>query len=187
MAAASVEPEPANGSRTMPATGQKVEIIGFKAAPVFASDAACCRCRENRSCPRSARRAASRRLWPGDKRLRAHSAKSERMRRNVSERRYDRRGAIRLRARPPEEMHFVPCVEAHAERCRLEDAIDLPESGSQPGTVVVVGHGAAVARAVIDQIRRVREHEIDGSGLKVSHAFDAVGVNDGVHGIASFV
>ena len=59
-----------------------------------------------------------------------------------------------------EVMHFVPCEKAHAESCRFEDAIDFAESGSQPGAIIVVGHGAAVTRAVIDKIGRIGEHEI---------------------------
>ena len=66
-----------------------------------------------------------------------------------------------------EEMHAVPAIEADAERGRFEHAIDLGEGRAQPLAVAVVGDLAPVAALIIDKIRWVGQHKIDGCRRQV--------------------
>ena len=61
-----------------------------------------------------------------------------------------------------------PSVEAHAEAVTRKNAVHLCESGFKPCVVIVVRHGAPVARLVAGDIGRVGEDEIDAVGGEVS-------------------
>jgi hypothetical protein len=54
------------------------------------------------------------------------------------------------------------------------------EGRPQPAAVVVVGHGAAIARAVVRDVGRVRENEIYTFGFHAAHERDAIAVYDAV-------
>jgi len=58
---------------------------------------------------------------------------------------------------------------------------------SDDATIVVINHGSAVAPAIMNEVRRIGQHEIDRPGLKSGHCFNAVALNDGVvrcHGVS---
>lgn len=85
--------------------------------------------------------------------------------------------------RPPggnEDVGFVPAVKADAECSVFEKAEHLGESGREPCVVVVVDDAAAVARAIVHEIRRIGENEVDAFGLEAAHQRDAVAVQNGV-------
>ena len=60
-----------------------------------------------------------------------------------------------------EAIHTIPGVEAHAESTPLQDSVHFGECWTEPAVVVVVRNGSTVAVAVVHEVRRIRENEID--------------------------
>src|ERR1019366_6994491 len=81
-----------------------------------------------------------------------------------------------------EEARFRPSVETDTEAIWLQDAVHPGEGWLQPGGVVVVGDGAAVAALIARDVGRVCEDEIDAGRRHGGHDVDAVAVVDGVEG-----
>ena len=81
------------------------------------------------------------------------------MRRSVSENDVPHHAEARCTPGTDEQVGLVPAVEAEAERAVLQDAVHFGERGPQPGIIVVVGNGPAVARAVPAQVWRISKDE----------------------------
>ena len=73
-------------------------------------------------------------------------------------------------------------VETDTEAIWLQDAVHPGEGWFQPGGVVVVGDGAAVAALVARDVGRIGEDEIDAFGRHGGHDVDAVAVVDDIEG-----
>ena len=82
-----------------------------------------------------------------------------------------------------EEIDFVPAVEADAEAFVFQDAIHFCKGRLEPAIIVVVGDTAAGAVAIVHEIRRIGQNEIDAVGWESTHEADAIAQQDGVDGI----
>ncbi len=72
-----------------------------------------------------------------------------------------------------------PAVEADAETVRFEDGVHLGEGWFEPGGVVVIGDGAAVAALVARDVGRIGEDEIDAGRRHGGHSGAARGMSYG--------
>jgi hypothetical protein len=73
-----------------------------------------------------------------------------------------------------EQVDLVPAVEADAKRIAFQDTVHLRESGPEPGSVAVIGDGAAAAVPVADDVGRIGQDKIDALRGHFSHKVDAV-------------
>ena len=78
---------------------------------------------------------------------------------------------------------LVPAVEADAEGFVFQDAVHFREGRLEPAVVVVVGNAAAGAVAVVHEIGRIGQDEIDALGGESAHEADAIAEHDGVDGV----
>src|SRR5665213_2544770 len=75
-------------------------------------------------------------------------------------------------------VHLRPTIEAHAETVRLEHPEDLGESRREPPGAVVVRDRAVAAIAVMRDVRRIGEHEVDAPSGKLWQDRQAIAVHD---------
>jgi hypothetical protein len=89
---------------------------------------------------------------------------------------------------PHEAVGLGPAVEAHAKAVTFKHTVHLSKSRFQPCAVIVIRHGASVARFVAGDVRRVGQYEVDAFGGKLRQDMEAVGIDDGVaevgHGVS---
>src|SRR5271163_1794307 len=79
-----------------------------------------------------------------------------------------------------EFVDLVPAIEADTEAVRFQQPVYLAEGWIQPFAGAVVADGVTVARAVIAQVRRVGQAEIDRFRWQPAHDVGAVALQDGV-------
>src|SRR5438132_215022 len=79
-----------------------------------------------------------------------------------------------------EQVNLMPAVETDAETSGLEHAGDLGEGGPQPFLALVIGDAAARAVMVVDQIRRVRKHEVYAAGRHRRQQAQAIVVDNAI-------
>jgi len=77
-----------------------------------------------------------------------------------------------------ELIHFRPAVEHDGYTVHLEHPVRFPHRGSEPVGVRIVLDRAAIAVAVVHQVRRVGEDEVDAVGRHLVHRLDAVAMKD---------
>jgi hypothetical protein len=86
----------------------------------------------------------------------------------------------RLLPRGDEQVCAAPSIEAHAKNIGPQNSIHLCVGGRQPGVVVVVDDVTSVAAAVIRDVGRIGEDEIDRAVVESLHGVDALAVDHGV-------
>src|SRR5689334_11756917 len=60
-----------------------------------------------------------------------------------------------------------PAVEAHRKSMALQYAVDFRKGRLQPVRVIVIRHGAAITRPVVNQVGRVCKTEVHRPGRKL--------------------
>src|ERR1700733_8186423 len=73
-----------------------------------------------------------------------------------------------------EEVRPVPAVEADAEGLVFQDAVHFSESGFEPEIIVIVPDVATGTVAIVHEIGRVGQDEINAPGRKSGHEPDAI-------------
>ncbi len=73
---------------------------------------------------------------------------------------------------------IIPQQNLFPHEAMLEYAVRFPHSRLEPVCLRVVLHGASVAVAVVHQVRRACEDEIDAVRRHLAHLLDTVAVKD---------
>src|ERR1700730_4204628 len=77
-------------------------------------------------------------------------------------------------------VRLVPAIAADAERVTAQHAEDLSERGFQPSGIAIVGDSSTVTRAIVREIRRIGQHEINAATAEPPHDCDAIALQNGI-------
>ena len=72
----------------------------------------------------------------------------------------------------------MPAVEADAEGIAAQHMEDFGKCGFQPSRIIVIGDLATVTRAIVCEIRRIGQYEIDAASRQCLQDFDAITLQD---------
>ena len=68
----------------------------------------------------------------------------------------------------------MPSVETHTERVAAQHTKDFSERGFQPSGITIVGDFSTVTRAIVCEVRRIGQREINAATAQLPHDFDAI-------------